>query len=262
MTLIPKPSPLPPSSGPDNNNTNTTATQDHKQEQDQTAAAAANEAFPQPPLNLRIANLAHPGASLFLSSTNPSAVIPRAIGNLLRLLYGTPSDPSTTPPPTSSVTLVLEDFNGVAYTVGAQADSNVKEIHFSESYIARVDPSRVAREIDGVLTHELVHCFQYNGRGTAPGGLIEGIADWVRLRCGLAPPHWKQEVKDSWDAGYQHTAYFLDYLERRFGNGTVRRINEKLRVSRYDERVFWTSIFGQDVKTLFADYTRTLRQSS
>ncbi|KAL7820862.1 peptidase of plants and bacteria domain-containing protein [Trichoderma gracile] len=264
MTQLPKPSALPPSSSNPNtaNNTNTTNSQDHEQAHDQTASkvASTTAAFPNPTLNLRIANLSHPGSSLFLSTTNPSITLPRAINNLLRLLYNSPYDPSTHPPPTSSVTLILEDFSGVAYTVGTSSDNNAKEIHFSQSYIAHVDRSRLATEIDGVLTHELVHCFQYNGQGKAPGGLIEGIADWVRLRCGLAPPHWRQEVKDNWDAGYQHTAYFLDYLERRFGNGTVRRINEGLRVNRYDERSFWLQLFAQDVRSLFADYTRTLRQ--
>lgn len=259
MTQLPKPTSLPPSSNI-NTNTNTNDHRDHEQ-QDQTASkATTTAAFPNPTLNLRITNLTHPGSSLFLSSTNPSVTIPRAIANLLRLLYNTPLDPSTHPPPTSSITLILEDFSGVAYTVGTSPDGNAKEIHLSQSYVAHVDRARLATEIDGVLTHELVHCFQYNGRGNAPGGLIEGIADWVRLRCGLAPPHWKQEVKDRWDAGYQHTAYFLDYLERRFGSGTVRRINEKLRLSRYDERTFWPELFAQDVGSLFADYTRTLRQ--
>ncbi|KAL6881252.1 peptidase of plants and bacteria domain-containing protein [Trichoderma novae-zelandiae] len=254
MTLLPKPTPLPPSSNPDNTNTNTNSAQDQDQ-------AAPKAIFPIPSLQLRILNLAHPGASLFLSSTNPSATIPRAINNLLTLLYNAPSDPTAHVPPTSSVTLVLEDFPGVAYTAGSPADDNVKEIHFSLSYIAHISPPRLAQEIDGVLTHELVHCFQYNGRGNAPGGLIEGIADWVRLRCGLAPPHWKQEVKDTWDAGYQHTAYFLEYLEHRFGRGTVRRINEKLRVNRYDERAFWIELFGRDVGNLFTEYTSTLKGS-
>lgn len=48
--------------------------------------------------------------------------------------------------------------------------------------------SRVRDEFRGVLTHEVVHCFQYNARGTAPGGLIEGVAgaflrSYLR-RCG------------------------------------------------------------------------------
>lgn len=44
------------------------------------------------------------------------------------------------------------------------------------------------------MVHEMVHCWQRNAHGTAPGGLIEGIADWVRLKAGLVPPHWKREA--------------------------------------------------------------------
>ncbi|SPO40441.1 uncharacterized protein PSFLO_05923 [Pseudozyma flocculosa] len=67
-------------------------------------------------------------------------------------------------------------------------------------------------EVRGVLVHELVHTVQFDGDGTAPGGLIEGIADWIRLKAGFAPSHWKRGViGDSWDAGYERTAFFLDF---------------------------------------------------
>lgn len=46
-----------------------------------------------------------------------------------------------------------------------------------------------------------VHCWQYNGKRTCPGGLVEGIADFVRLRDGLSPPHWKKGGTN-WDEGY------------------------------------------------------------
>jgi hypothetical protein len=49
------------------------------------------------------------------------------------------------------------------------------------------------REIEGVIVHEMVHAMQYTGNETCPGGLIEGIADWVRLQADLAPPHWKEK---------------------------------------------------------------------
>jgi hypothetical protein len=112
-------------------------------------------------------------------------------------------------------------MDGVAYTTGSDLDNDHKEIHFSTRYIASISPDRQGTEITGVLVHELVHCFQYNGQGRAPSGLIEGIADWVRLRSRLSPPHWKRQAGERWDAGYQTTAYFLDYLEVRFGRGTV-----------------------------------------
>lgn len=157
-----------------------------------------------------------------------------------------PSRPHYTPPPTRSVTLILEDMDGVAYTKGMDLDDDHKEIHLSMGYVkgirrapASAEPATTtggdvagAYEIEGVLVHELVHCFQYNGKGKCPGGLVEGIADWVRLSARLGAPHWRRgTVPDRWDQGYERTAYFLDWLEGRFGRGTVRRMNEALRVS-------------------------------
>lgn len=85
---------------------------------------------------------------------------------------------------------------GVAHTTGSRTH---KEIHFSLDYIANlatkpkhtpptpapsklpdnnapIPPNRARDEIRGVLTHEVVHCYQYDADGTCPGGLIEGIA--------------------------------------------------------------------------------------
>lgn len=112
-----------------------------------------------------------------------------------------------------------------------------------------------------MLVHELVHCFQHNGRGTCPGGLIEGIADWVRLRANLGAKHWKRDaVPDKWDQGYEKTAYFLDWLEARFGEGTVRRINEALRDRRYKHDSFWKEQVGHDIDTLWKDYLRHVKK--
>lgn len=116
-------------------------------------------------------------------------------------------------------------------------------------------------EIAGVLVHELVHCFQYNGRGHCPSGLIEGIADWVRLRAHLGAAHWRRSgVPDSWDQGYEKTAYFLDWLEEKHGKGTVRRMNEKLRDEKYEEKTFWKDLFGKGVDVLWGEYVKTLRK--
>lgn len=61
---------------------------------------------------------------------------------------------------------------GVAHTFGSASH---KEIHFSLDHI-RNSEARARDEILGVLTHEMVHCYQHNGAGKCPGGLIEGIA--------------------------------------------------------------------------------------
>ena len=76
---------------------------------------------------------------------------------------------------------------GVAHTFGSDI---YKEIHFSLDHIAN-SVARARDEILGVLTHEVVHCFQFTGKDApCPGGLGEGVAGasvslstaW-RVRC-------------------------------------------------------------------------------
>lgn len=77
--------------------------------------------------------------------------------------------------------------------------------------------------------------------------------DWVRLRAGLAPLHWNANPGDKWDAGYQATAYFLDWIEGRYGDGTLRELNGKL-AQRYDEKTIWTDLTGRTIKKLWKIY--------
>ena len=94
---------------------------------------------------------------------------------------------------------------------------------------------------------------------------FRGIADFVRLRAGLAPPHWrgpKGELGSKWDEGYQKTAYFLDWLERQYGAGIVGKINEKMRLAKYEEKTFWEGLFGDgyDIDTLYKKYRADLEE--
>lgn len=216
----------------------------------------AGPRFPLPKLRLEVRDLNHRGADTFLSSVHAGRGLALSVQNVLGLLYEHPGSRTTTPPPTRSVTLILRPMDGIAYTTGTELDSDHKEIHISLDYILGIDASRSAREILGVLTHEMVHCFQYNAFGTCPGGLIEGVADWVRLRAGLGPPHWQRGSGDKWDAGYEHTAFFLEYLDSRFGDHLVRKLNEKLRIEKYDEKRFWTELCGRPIEQLWDDYQK------
>lgn len=74
--------------------------------------------FPEPKFRLEIRDLNHSGAAKFLGAVNAGSVLSTAVENVLRLLYRSPSDRHTTVPPTRSVTLVLRDMGGVAYTTG------------------------------------------------------------------------------------------------------------------------------------------------
>uniref|UniRef100_A0A0C9S800 TSA: Wollemia nobilis Ref_Wollemi_Transcript_12531_1084 transcribed RNA sequence n=1 Tax=Wollemia nobilis TaxID=56998 RepID=A0A0C9S800_9CONI len=143
------------------------------------------------------------------------------------------------------ITLIVESMpSGVAFTAN-------DEIHLSSEYVASFQGD-VKTEIRGVLYHEVTHVWQWSGNGNAPGGLIEGIADYVRLTAGLAPSHWvKPGGGDRWDQGYDVTAYFLQYCES-VSSGFVANMNAKLaggwNVS------FFNDLTGKSVDELWNDY--------
>ena len=92
------------------------------------------------------------------------------------------------------------------------------------------------------------------GLGTAPGGLIEGIADFVRLQAGFAPPHWKSGRGTRWDEGYEVTGYFLDWVEKNY-HGFVRGVNAILRDAKWDVGIF-KLITGKGVDELWKEYRK------
>lgn len=141
---------------------------------------------------LRVEDLDHEGATIFLDNVKPKEALKLAVEASYTWLYTPLTAPKqyvhvhdAPPLPISSkklssfvassvktITLVLRSFDGVAYTFGTHVD---KEIHLSLDYVVGSAP-RVKDEIEGVLVHEVVHCYQYNALNTCPGGLIEGIA--------------------------------------------------------------------------------------
>ena len=110
----------------------------------------------------------------------------------------------------------------------------------------------VKTEITGVLYHEMTHIWQWNGNGRASGGLIEGIADFVRLKAGYAPSHWVAPGRgNSWDQGYDVTARFLDYCNS-LKNGFVAELNMKMKNGYSND--FFAQLLGKTVDQLWSDY--------
>jgi len=253
------------------------------------------QVLPTPLLRFQIHDLSHPGTHALLTNINITTAVRDAVDTVCRILYNAATPPSSsdssttntvpTPKPTPphqppipqirSLTLFLDNMDGVAYTTGMPLDTAFhKEIHLSLSYITHVASrpasasGAIAHELTGVLVHETVHALQHNGNGTAPGGLIEGMADYVRLKAGLGASHWKrpmrrEEVQHSWDAGYERTAWFLEWLESRGENGSggegrglVVRMNEWLGAEgrEYGEEVFWRELCGKSVGELWEEY--------
>ncbi|KAJ0773604.1 hypothetical protein HanOQP8_Chr03g0101201 [Helianthus annuus] len=147
----------------------------------------------------------------------------------------------------ASVTMFIDDMDGIAYAVN-------NEIHVGARYIQGITGD-VKTDITGVLYHEMTHIWQWNGNGQAPGGLIEGIADYVRLKAGYAPGHWVQPGQgDKWDQGYDVTARFLDYCNG-LRDGFVADLNKKMRDGYNDG--FFVDLLGKTVDQLWAEYKAT-----
>ncbi|CAN8270666.1 unnamed protein product [Cochlearia groenlandica] len=141
----------------------------------------------------------------------------------------------------TKITLVMENGNGVAY-------NGNNEIHFNAGYLAGFSGD-VKREFTGVVYHEVVHSLQW---GNGPGGLIEGIADYVRLKAGYAPGHWVGPGGgDRWDQGYDVTARFLEYCND-LKNGFVAELNKKMRNGYSDG--YFVDLLGKDVNQLWREY--------
>lgn len=300
MTATPTPAPVPSANSTSSREDKPQSSNSQEQEQRQ-EKPTANCLSSKPKVRLHAEDLRHPASTAFLALIpDVASTLDTALSNIVRYLYTPPrceppsaskaqkhNQPYFTPsiPTTRSVTFFLRGFGGVAYTTGTELDDDHKEIHLSLPYIqhcisgptAKADPKH---ELVGVLTHELVHCYQHtapprlendNGkRGSPcpPGGLIEGIADFVRLKAGLEPPHWKrpqsvEERASKWDAGYQHTAYFLAWIEDvRIGTGAIGMLNDRLlRVGYVGEQEmdcpgagFWMGLFGVGVAELWDEY--------
>ena len=214
-------------------------------------------------LRFQCSDLSHDGARLFFSNLDPSLELSKAVDTVLSTLYA-PAASNSHIPPVRSVTLLLEAMDGVAYTKGMDLDNDHKEIHLCLDHVSRSfhgDGKVLKHEICGVLVHEMVHCWQWNGKGTCPGGLIEGIADFVRLRASLGAAHWEKKKGGNWDAGYQQTGYFLDWIEKTRGEGSIRRINGALQHMKYDEDCFWGDLFGKGVHAMWDEYQATFEDT-
>jgi hypothetical protein len=250
----PQSSALPPSHpAPDSQDTQSSSTSSQ-----QTPLTPQSKVTPQrkPLLRLELRDLSSDGSRAFLRLVHASTALQDAVSTVLTLLYKDMH--ASCIPPTRSVTLVLRDMDGVAYTTGLDLDDDHKEIHLSTRYIEFVPESRQKEEILGVLVHEMVHCWQHSAFGQAPGGLIEGVADWVRLKAGYAPPHWKRHVDCDWDAGYERTGYFLEWLESEHGEDVVRRLNEAMRDCKYDAHRVWFGCCGKAVDELWEEYKKSV----
>lgn len=103
-----------------------------------------------------------------------------------------------------TIHFVIDDHEGVAYASGSS-------IHLSTNHIQNFpDPADALLEFRGVMVHETAHLYQENG-GSSDGALIEGIADFVRIRVGLYGDG-RRNQGGGWDDAYTTSGFFFSWL--------------------------------------------------
>jgi hypothetical protein len=138
--------------------------------------------------------------------------------------YLSPSFPHPREYRHQSLTLILDpNYDGLAATSGGQLRVSLQWVQNVKSSVEQGrEIEDATKEFKGVLLHELTHALQHDGYGSTPTWFTESIADWIRLRNGLGPKHWKRcgegNREKGWETGYDVGAWFLDYL---VGEGIV-----------------------------------------
>jgi len=182
---------------------------------------------------------------------DPSELVTAAAHATCRTLYHSANEVKSVP----SISLVVEDSSGVAYTAG-------NTVHLSTRYLKTLADRGVdlRLEITGIF-HFAVSLVYENGGADGdpapPVWLIVGIADYVRLESGYLD-RGARVKGGSYDSSSQATAFFLDYLST-MNQSLVYSLNQRLSPSApvWNNDVF-VSLLGSDLDTLWAAYQATL----
>ena len=93
------------------------------------------------------------------------SVLRDAVHTCWKLLYN--NETHLLPRDIRSITIDVRPMGGVAFTTGNWMDGDNKEIHVSAEYVRGQSKERARDEIRGVLVHEMVHVWQYDGKNPA-----------------------------------------------------------------------------------------------
>ncbi|KAI9031212.1 peptidase of plants and bacteria-domain-containing protein [Hyaloraphidium curvatum] len=165
-------------------------------------------------------------------------------------------------PPRRVVHFYVVREPGVAWT-DRDKTGHVIHTHLSSLYLRDVLNSPgghmiMKRELPGVLTHELTHAFQWDALGTAPGCLIEGVADWTRVKNGYAPIGWRVPRPAPKNTPWtdESATWFLIWLDEPHPL-FVQRLNQMMATHKFEESFFYF-LTGSDVDDLWKRYQRWL----
>jgi hypothetical protein len=211
------------------------------------AFAAANKC--NPPIVFMNEEADGDGAMFDQVIPDPVATMKDVVCRVCTLLYRDPAEVTRAP---SMIRLRIYDFDGVANAGGGV-------ISFSSRHIANYDEPDDARfEYVGVLLHETTHLYQFDDGG---GALVEGMADFVRIRAGHHRLNRRQRG-GAWTDPYTTSGFFFSWLAGPGGlqpDGRVPAdpdigwaINQQMKDS-WSEQVFEERL-GKSVDELWTEY--------
>ncbi|MBI5547913.1 MAG: hypothetical protein HY901_28865 [Deltaproteobacteria bacterium] len=189
---------------------------------------------------------------------DPEAFAQETGRTVCKILYRSPEEVRDA----NHLTLIIRD--DPQYPGWKAGDVGDITVMISSDHLAKVKAQGqdVAREIRGILLHEMTHMYQHDdkapGEGTYGrlGNVIEGVADAVRIRAGYPPTGARPSKSGAWDdAGYAKPAFFLLWVDGRHA-GFLHDLNLSMVAG---DGVAWTpdaflSITGVGVDALWSQY--------
>ncbi|XP_031378522.1 uncharacterized protein LOC116193920 [Punica granatum] len=154
----------------------------------------------------------------------------------------------------SKVVAVIESLNqdGIRWSPTTAASTVRNEICLNSDYIQHFNGD-IRYEFTGIMYQESKHIWQWNGNGTAPAGLINGMAGYLRLKAGWPSVSWERQGSgNQWDEGYHVTAYFLEYCNS-IKDGFVAELNAMIRDHYGND--FFVTILGKSVDEPYGSTT-------
>ncbi|XP_051133184.1 uncharacterized protein LOC127252866 [Andrographis paniculata] len=146
-------------------------------------------------------------------------------------------------------------------TDGAMAEIGEDNIYYNDIAIRDLPAGQEQAKFffKSVVYHEATHIYQFNGKGTAPGGLTEGIADYVMVKSKVYNPegYTKPGEGSKWDEGYGVTTRFLEYCDS-LKPGFTPTLNNKMKdVFKED---YFQELIGKPLAQLWREYKAKYRK--
>jgi PKD repeat protein len=160
----------------------------------------------------------------------------------------------------------IEDIETISAKGGNPPHIN---IFFSSSYLknkkGELSDEELIAEIVGVLYHELTHGYQYAPKGAGGYqrgadyfGLIEGVADYVRLNAGYSSYDYRK-VGGHWNDGYKTTAFFIDWLHTKDPDFVYKLNQSAQTIIPWSWEAACQSILSASVEDLWNEYQNYLK---